>query len=330
MKAYIKYLTITLLAACISITACDSSGASDSDGSSSLTFENADTAGQIITVTADSVTFKAVYVPGGFTFHTGCNDEGTASLASPYWIGETEVTYQLWQKVYDWATDAARGANRYTFANAGEMGFGTGCTDQHPVTTISWRDAMIWCNALTEWYNAQTGTVYQCVYTSSGSVIRDSGDSSITACDSVSEDRSVKGFRLLSWNEWELAARYRDGMLWTYGDHTSGDDSGACFDDFFILGGMGLSTVFGDYCVYEDNSGNSTAAVKSKKANALGIYDMSGNVREWGFDLVSNPFRILVGGYYEKAPHKMRVGAYDSCRPETAEDGIGFRIAKTK
>ncbi len=35
----------------------------------------------------------------------------------------------------------------YTFGNAGTMGDGTGDTDQHPVTTVNWRDAMVWNNA---------------------------------------------------------------------------------------------------------------------------------------------------------------------------------------
>ena len=35
---------------------------------------------------------------------------------------------------------------------------------------------------------------------------------------------------------------------------------------------------------YSDNSSNKAHAVKTKAANELGIYDMSGNVREWCSD----------------------------------------------
>ena len=79
-------------------------------------------------------------------------------------------------EVYIWATNGIgrTGAGQYTFANAGTMGDGTGDTNQHPVTTVNWRDSMVWCNALTEWYNAQNGTSYECVYTYSSAIIRDS------------------------------------------------------------------------------------------------------------------------------------------------------------
>jgi hypothetical protein len=140
------------------------------------------------TYTADGVSFVMSYVPGGFTFPTGINDDGTATVADAYWIGETEVTYELWQNVYTWATSGsgATGAGQYIFANAGTMGDGTGNTSQHPVTMVNWRDSMVWCNALTEWCNAYTGTSYECVYTYSSMIIRDSRDSNDEACGAVS------------------------------------------------------------------------------------------------------------------------------------------------
>jgi len=105
--------------------------------------------------TADGVSFVMVYVPGGLSYKTGVDDNGdidgdgdqdvspVATVAGAYWIAETEVTYKLWKKVYDWATDSARGTKKYTFSYAGTMS----TTDLHPVTTVSWRDMMVWCNA---------------------------------------------------------------------------------------------------------------------------------------------------------------------------------------
>jgi formylglycine-generating enzyme len=284
------------------------------------------------TYTADGVSFIMAYVPGGLTFPTGVNDDGNASVTNAYFIGETEVTYELWQKVYDWAvngTGGATGEGEYTFANAGAMGDGSGDTNQHPVTTVNWRDSMVWCNALTEWYNAQKGTSYECVYTYSSAIIRDAQDSNSTACDNAAAGSTAKGFRLLTSDEYELAARYRDGTNWTYGDHASGDDSGACYDDGDILGGLETSTVFGDYAVYNGNSGSSTAAVKSKTANALGLYDMSGNVWEWCFD-PSGSGRVLRGGSWNYTAGSLHVGYWGNDNPGIEGISIGFRFARTQ
>jgi len=51
----------------------------------------------------------------------------------------------------------------------------------------------------------------------------------------------------------------------------------------------------GDVSWYDDNSDNKTKAVAGKKANELGIYDMSGNVFEWCMDKYG-------GDYYANSP----------------------------
>jgi hypothetical protein len=152
------------------------------------------------TCTIEGVTFKMLPVPGGKTFPTGVNDDGTATVAGAYWVGETEVTYELWNKVYAWATTGTTGtgAGQYTFANEGMAGSedSTG-TDQQPVTHICWRDSMVWCNALTEWYNAKKGTSYECVYTYSGVIIRDSRATNAVICDTVAASSTARGFACL-------------------------------------------------------------------------------------------------------------------------------------
>src|SRR5664280_2857460 len=96
-----------------------------------------------------------MYVPGGVTFPTGTDDSGTpATVDAAYWIGETTVTYELWHKVYLWATtDAGSGLRSdggalYHFQNAG------GDSGQQPVNDINPRDMIVFSNAITEWYKA--------------------------------------------------------------------------------------------------------------------------------------------------------------------------------
>ena len=281
---------------------------------------------------ADGVDFNMVYVPGGMTFPTGTNDDSIATVTNSYLICETEVTYELWEKVYSWATsgNGATGAGQYTFANVGRAGGGVaGSQDNHePVTTVNWHDSIVWCNALTEWYNAQKNTNYECVYVYQDAIIRDSRDTNATACDNAIARTTANGFRLLTSNEYELAARYRDGKNWTYGDHASGDNTGACYDDGSILGGQGMSTILDNYAVYSDNSGYTTD-VYNKSPNALRLFHMSGNVSEWCFDLYQSS-RVLRGGSFRNTAFYLRVGYWIQLSADYEYWTIGFRIARTQ
>lgn len=321
MNYYMRIYGIIMFLTVLAFTACGGGG---SDVSTALfSFNDADTAGQIVTVTTEGISFNMVYVPGGLTFPTGLNDDdGDETVTDAYFICETEVTYELWQNVYNWAS-----TNGYSFDNPGSQGDNGSRGIQHPVTYINWRDAMVWCNALTEWYNAMEGINNECVYTYSSVVNRDSNNAA--ACDGVEVSNTAKGFRLLTLNEWELTARYRDGTHWTYGDHASGDDSGYCYDDGAPLGGMSLSTVFGNYAVYDGNSGSTTASVRSKTPNALGLYDMSGNVWEWCYDL-NVDLRTFRGGSFSGTDDRLRIGYLNSNLPTSTSGSFGFRFAKTQ
>ena len=67
--------------------------------------------------------------------------------------------------------------------------------------------------------------------------------------------------------EWEFAAR--------------GGNSSLNYDY------SGSNNIF-EVAWFEDNSGNITHPVGTKAPNELGIYDMSGNVREWNWDRNGN------------------------------------------
>ncbi|HBK67079.1 MAG TPA: hypothetical protein DDZ91_00420, partial [Firmicutes bacterium] len=82
---------------------------------------------------------------------------------------------------------------------------------------------IIWCNALTEYFNAENNLSWDCVYTYEGMIVRDSRDANADACDNATASPGAKGFRLPASKEWELAARYINGTDWLPYNHASGD-----------------------------------------------------------------------------------------------------------
>jgi len=296
--------------------------------------------------TADGVTFNMKYVPGGLSCPIGPSDLSSATITNAYWIGETEVTYALWYKVYTWATNDARGTKKYTFAYPGRGGAyttdgatPTAATENHPVTSMIWRDTVIWVNALTEWYNTQSGTSYTCVYYTDAALtvpIRSvtSGapyNASPGSHDNPYVKNDAKGFRLLYGSEWELAARYKgndnsfsaleypisSGQYWTPGNYASGATNAHT-----------NAAATGQVAWYSDNSDSDTHEVKGKTPNQLGLYDMSGNIEEWCFNPQQFPEqRQQRGGHFDMS---CKIGTSHSVDTYSREFDFGFRIARSQ
>ena len=135
-------------------------------------------------------------------------------------------------------------------------------------------------------------------------------------------EKTGRGYRLPTEAEWEYAAR--DGNALSMLEFAGSDN-------------------VDEVAWYEGNCDDIPQPVMAKKANKLGLYDMSGNVFEWCSDWYgpysagaqinpkgpdSGEFRILRGGSWCSNDYSCRVVNRYNFNPVNGYDDIGFRLAQ--
>ena len=258
------------------------------------------------TYTVDGVSFTLKYIEA-----VTSKNIGHASVSeNPLHPVSISAYYIAKTEVTQELWDKAMGSNPSNFT--GNL--------KNPVEKVSWLNCIAFCNELTK-KTPGLGEA-ECVYTFSGNTYT---QADATAGKIPVMNMNKKGFRLPTEAEWEWAALGGTQDKWA-GTNTASD--------------------LGTYAWYDANSGDITHQVGMKSANGYGLYDMSGNVQEWCWDIYdslpnplpndytgaaagSDTYRVARGGHWGRDANEA------ACSYRTAADqaapgasNIGLRIVQ--
>ena len=239
-----------------------------------------------------------------------------------YLIAKHEVSASQWASVRAWGL-----THGYT-----DLADGEAKALNHPVTFVTWHDAVKWCNARSE----MEGLV-PC-YTVAGNVQRTG--SSTPACN-----WTAGGYRLPTEAEWERAARGgRSARNFPWGDTITHRQ--ANYQSMAEWAAFDISTTRGYHPAFGIAPFPYTAPLGNFDPNDHGVADTAGNVREWCWDWADVNYyanspgidprgpdtgtqRVARGGSWSADAFQARNSSRAGFSANAHANDIGFRVART-